>query len=181
MAPISFFTVFFFFLLPFLSFSLPLETSNLLIQTCNATTYYDFCVASLSSSPRASTAADATALTGIAIDLGIANATNTSSFASSLSKAARSPSLASLLAACADKYARAAEALGSSRDALKEGNYDYASVHASSAAEYPDVCRVLFQRSKGQAAAAYPAELARREDALKRLCAVALDIISLLS
>jgi hypothetical protein len=51
-------------------------------------------------------------------------------------------------------------------------------VHVSAAAEYPQVCKALFRRQRpGQ----YPAELAAREEALRQLCSVALDIIALAS
>jgi len=59
-------------------------------------------------------------------------------------------------------------------------------VHVSAANEYPAVCRTLFrrrqqqQKQRGASSSPYPPELARREEALRRLCTIALDIISLL-
>uniref|UniRef100_A0A453S3R8 Uncharacterized protein n=1 Tax=Aegilops tauschii subsp. strangulata TaxID=200361 RepID=A0A453S3R8_AEGTS len=50
--------------------------------------------------------------------------------------------------------------------------------NSTAAAEYPQVCKALFRR---QRPGAYPADLAAREEALKQLCSVSLDIISLLS
>lgn len=49
----------------------------------------------------------------------------------------------------------------------------------SAAAEYPNVCRVLFRRTNGTVVV-YPVEMAKREEVLERLCAVTLDVISLL-
>jgi pectinesterase inhibitor-like protein len=83
-----------------------------------------------------------------------------------------------LLRTCATKYGEARDALSAARDSIAQENYDYASVHVSAAAEYPQVCRVLFQR---QRPGEYPPELAAREEALRRLCTVALDIITLLT
>ncbi|GJN12639.1 hypothetical protein PR202_ga30934 [Eleusine coracana subsp. coracana] len=100
------------------------------------------------------------------------------------STAATAPALAdgtvtqALLRTCAAKYGQARDALGAARDAIADQDYDYAQVHVSAAAEYPQVCKALFRR---QRPGAYPAELAAREDALAKLCAVSLDIIALLS
>lgn len=158
----------------------PLPCSDLVRTTCNATAYYDFCISSLASSPQTPSATTVKSLSTVVVNLAIANATNTSSFASALSKAAASPPLAALYRTCAEKYVHARESLQSSLDEISNEMYDYAFVHVSAAAEYPNVCRVLFRRGAAGPAAVYPAEMAKREEALQRLCTVALDIISLL-
>lgn len=162
-------------LLPLLASSLP--TSDLIRTTCNATTNYAFCISSLASSPQTPTATTVKSLSTIVINIAIANATNTSSCTSALSKAAASAPLAALYRTCAEKYMHARESLQSSLHDISDDMYDYASVHVSAAAEYPNVCRVLFRHGTS---GPYPAEMARREEALERLCALALDIISLL-
>ncbi|THU57067.1 hypothetical protein C4D60_Mb11t23860 [Musa balbisiana] len=145
-------------------------------KTCNETTYYDFCVSSLGSDPH-SRKADVKGLSTIAIDIAISNATNTSSFAADLAHNATDASLVAVLRACATKYANAREALQWSLEALSTEAYDYAFVHVSAAAEYPNVCRVLFRQNPRLA---YPAAMARREEDLEHLCTIALEIISLL-
>ncbi|WOL16074.1 hypothetical protein Cni_G24856 [Canna indica] len=155
-------------------------TPGLVQKTCNETTYYDFCVNSLRSDPQSPKAVDVKGLSAIAINLAISNATNTSAFAASLAQAAPAAADASLGAAlrsCAKKYADARQALQWSLDALAAESYDYAFVHASAAAEYPNVCRVLFRRTPRLT---YPPEMARREQDLEHLCTIALEIISLL-
>ncbi|XP_008799039.2 pectinesterase inhibitor 28-like [Phoenix dactylifera] len=149
---------------------------NLIQRTCNSTTYYDLCVASLQSDPE-SPEADVRGLSTIVVHLAIFNATNTSSFAASLAPSATDPSLRAVLRACAAKYSNARQALQWSLDALSTESYDYAFVHVSAAAEYPNVCRVLFRHYPRLT---YPEEMARREEALVHLCTVALEIISLL-
>ncbi|XP_010911744.1 pectinesterase inhibitor 28 [Elaeis guineensis] len=152
------------------------NSPNLIQRTCNTTTYYDFCVASLQSDPE-SPKADVRGLSAIAVRLAISNATNTSSFAASLAHSATDPSLRAILGACTDKYINARRALRWSLDALSTESYDYAFVHVSAAAEYPHVCRVLFRRYPRLT---YPREMARREEVLVHLCTIALEIISLL-
>ncbi|CAL9070072.1 unnamed protein product [Musa banksii] len=149
---------------------------SLIQKTCNETTYYDLCVSSLGSDPH-SRKADVKGLSTIAIDIAISNATNTSSFAAALAHNATDASLVTVLRACATKYANAREALQWSLDALSTEAYDYAFVHVSAAAEYPNVCRVLFRQNPRLA---YPAAMARREEDLEHLCTIALEIISLL-
>jgi hypothetical protein len=164
-------------------------------STCNATAYYDLCVAALLSDP-ASATADLRGLCAIAVS---AAATNASATAADLANATSSSaataagpisartaeagsdgrvqSQAPLLQACAAKYGEAREALLEARESVGEEAYDYAFVHVSAAAEYPAVCRTLFRRKR----VAYPVELAKREEALEHLCTVAIDIISLLA
>ncbi|XP_072973628.1 pectinesterase inhibitor 28-like [Typha angustifolia] len=167
---------FVFFLLLTIFFPAQSSSTSLLQKTCNATTYYDFCLASLASKPESSKA-DVRGLSAIAVGIAVANATSTSSFTSSLANATADPSLRAVLRTCAAKYANAREALRSSLDALAAESYDYAFVHVSAAAEYPSVCHVLFRQVPRLV---YPPELARREEALEHLCTIALDIISLL-
>uniref|UniRef100_A0ACD5UXR6 Uncharacterized protein n=1 Tax=Avena sativa TaxID=4498 RepID=A0ACD5UXR6_AVESA len=173
----------------------PAPAVRALVQsTCNATTYYDLCVAALVSDPHSFTA-DLRGLCAIAVS---AAATNASATASDLANATSSSSAATpgpvagsaepgsdgrahvqalLLQACAAKYGEAREALLEARESVGEEAYDYAFVHVSAAAEYPAVCRTLFRRKR----VAYPVELAKREEALEHLCTVAIDIITLLA
>ncbi|XP_062185690.1 pectinesterase inhibitor 28-like [Phragmites australis] len=152
-------------------------------STCNSTSFYDLCVAALGADPSSSTA-DVPGLCTIAVSAAAANASATASSLGNASAAATTPEAdRTLLRTCADKYADAREALLAARASLAEEAYDYAFVHVSAAAEYPAVCRTLFRRQQqrpGAKAPAYPAELAKREEGLRRLCTIALDIISLL-
>ncbi|KAM0902955.1 hypothetical protein ACQ4PT_018966 [Festuca glaucescens] len=161
-------------------------------STCNATTYYDLCVAAIVADPSSSTA-DLRGLCAIAVSAAAANASATqaalaknatASLGSSRSErlpgggVGRAQAQAPLLLrSCAGKYGEAREALLEARESVGEEAYDYAFVHVSAAAEYPAVCRTLFRRKR----VAYPAELAKREKALEHLCTVVIDIITLLS
>jgi hypothetical protein len=160
-------------------------------STCNATTYYDLCVATLASDPSSSTA-DLRGLCAIAVSAAATNASATAADLANATATAAGPvsagtaepgsdgrvqSQAPLLQACAAKYGEAREALLEARESVGEEAYDYAFVHVSAAAEYPAVCRTLFRRKR----VAYPVELAKREEALEHLCTVAIDIISLLA
>uniref|UniRef100_A0A1D1YC55 Putative invertase inhibitor n=1 Tax=Anthurium amnicola TaxID=1678845 RepID=A0A1D1YC55_9ARAE len=156
----------------------PATVSDLIQRTCNSTTYFELCVSSLQSDPESSKAADVKGLSAIAVGLGISNATSTWAYASRLvSRGKVDAALGSKLRGCAGRYADAREALRSAMVALSVEDYDSACVHVSAAAGYADMCRSLFRLGP---AAAYPAEMARREEALERLCTIALDIISLL-
>jgi hypothetical protein len=172
--------------------SSPPAVRALVQSTCNATTYYDLCVAALVADPSSSTA-DLRGLCAIAVSAAAANASATQ--AALANKATKSPGssvseplpgggdgreqaqAAVLLRSCAGKYGGAREALLEARESVGEEAYDYAFVQVSAAAEYPAVCRTLFRRKR----VAYPAELAKREEALEHLCTVAIDIITLLS
>nr|ACG24093.1 c/VIF2 [Zea mays] len=139
----------------------------LLVQsTCNSTSFYDLCIAALAADPASSTA-DVPGLGAIAVSAAANNASGTAAFLGNASDAAATPQ--------ADRALLAS---------LAEQAYDYAFVHVSAAGEYPAVCRTLFRRrqqqQRGASRSAYPAELAKREEALRRLCTIALDIISLL-
>ena len=149
--------------------------------TCNSTAYYDLCVSTLSADPSSATAADVRGLSAIAVSAAAANASGGAATAAALAANvanATAGQQAALLRTCAAKYGQARDALSAARGSVARQDYDYASVQVSAAAEYPQVCRVLFQR---QRPGAYPAELAAREEALRQLCTVALDIITLLS
>uniref|UniRef100_A0A0D9ZSX0 Pectinesterase inhibitor domain-containing protein n=1 Tax=Oryza glumipatula TaxID=40148 RepID=A0A0D9ZSX0_9ORYZ len=155
------------------------KPQQLVQSTCNSTTYYDVCVAALAADPSISTAADVRGLCAIAVS---AAATNASAAGASLLASAaayQSQPQAPLLRACAARYADARQALISAQEAIKEEAYDYAFVHVSAAAQYPTMCRALFRRASSQQRA-YPSDLAKREEGLRRLCTVVLDIISLL-
>ncbi|RLN03886.1 cell wall / vacuolar inhibitor of fructosidase 2-like [Panicum miliaceum] len=154
----------------------------LLQSTCNSTSFYDVCIAALAADPSSSTA-DVPGLCAIAVSAAAANASGTASFLANASDAAATPEAdRALLRTCAGKYAAARDALLAARASLAEQDYDYAFVHASAAAEYPAVCRTLFRRRRQRPSrtTTYPPELAKREEALRRLCTIALDIISLL-
>ncbi|XP_078152788.1 cell wall / vacuolar inhibitor of fructosidase 2 [Carex rostrata] len=155
----------------------PSHPTPLIQSTCNATAYYEFCIASLASDPAGSTASDVRSLSVVAINIAMTNATNTSSIASTLAQKATDPSLRALLRTCATKYVAAQDALHSATQSIKEEMYDYAFIHVSAAAEYPSVCRVLFKQAPRLT---YPPELERREEGLEMLCKIALDMISLL-
>ena len=149
--------------------------------TCNSTAYYDLCVAALAADP-SSTTADVRGLSAIAVS---SAASNASASAAALGAnvtaqggAAVDGTVQALLRTCAGKYGEARDALAAAKGSIAQQDYDYAAVHVSAAAEYPQVCKVLFRR---QRPGAYPAELAAREEALNQLCSVALDIISLLN
>ncbi|KAG6657382.1 hypothetical protein CIPAW_04G086900 [Carya illinoinensis] len=125
-------------------------------KTCKSTKYYELCLSSLKSDPT-SLNADTKGLAVIMVGIGMANATATSSFLSP-----------QLLSTTNDTILK--------KDLIDE-SYDYAYMHASAAADYPNACRNVFKRYPGSA---YPSELARREEALKQLCYVVLGIIDLL-
>ncbi|GJN01206.1 hypothetical protein PR202_ga18453 [Eleusine coracana subsp. coracana] len=149
--------------------ALALAPNPMVQSTCNSTTFYDLCVAALAGDPSSSTA-DVPAVIAVRRQQQPASAT-----ASFLLRPSPSYSYSStLLRSCAAQYANASEALLAARLSVADQAYDYAVVHVSAAAEYPTVCRTLFRRRP------YPLELAKREDGLRRLCTIALDIISLL-
>ncbi|CAD6246355.1 unnamed protein product [Miscanthus lutarioriparius] len=153
--------------------------------TCNSTAYYDLCVSALGADPSSATA-DVRGLSAIAVSVAAANASGGAATAAALAANGTAPAgtatstdgtVQALLHACAAKYASARDALSAAGDSIALEDYDFASVHVSAAAEYPQVCRTLFRRQRpGQ----YPAELAAREETLRQLCSVALDIIALL-
>lgn len=146
---------------------------SLLVQsTCNSTTFYDLCVAALTADPSSSTA-DVPGLCAIAVSSAAANASATASF---LLANATSSSSSSFVRSCAAKYANARDALLAARLSVVEQAYDYALLHVSAAEDYPTVCRTLFRRRQSP----YPLALANREEGLRRLCTITLDIISLL-
>ena len=149
--------------------------SNFIQKTCKTTKFYDLCVSSLKSDPTSQNA-DVKGLATIMIGIGIANSTATSSYLSSQlpSAAANDVVLKKVLKECADKYGFAADALQSSAQDLAAESFDYAYLHVTAAEDYPNACHNAFRRFPGLA---YPPELARREDGLKRICDVVLGII----
>lgn len=149
---------------------------DLIRRTCNSTSFFDLCVSSLQSDPKSSKS-DVKGLSVIVINLGIANATDTSLYTSHLVTRRRNAALNSALEGCADRYTDARAALCSALEALSLDDYDFASLHVSAAAAYADMCHSLFRLSP---ALTYPAALSSREKALERLCTIASDIISLL-
>ena len=159
----------------------PAAPAALVRTTCNSTAYYDLCVSTLSADPSSATAADVRGLSAIAVSAAAANASGGAATAAALAANvanATAGQQAALLRTCAAKYGQTRDALWAARGSIARQDYDSASVQVSAAAEYPQVCRVLFQR---QSPGAYPPELAAREAALRQLCTVALDIITLLS
>jgi pectinesterase inhibitor-like protein len=158
------------------------QQAPLVQSTCNSTSFYDLCITAIADDP-SSTTADVPGLCAIAVSAAAANASGTASFLlrnASDGGAATPEADRALLRTCAGKYAAARDALVAARASLAEQDYDYAFVHVSAAAEYPAVCRTLFRRRQRPGRATYPAELAKREEALRRLCTISLDIISLL-
>ncbi|KAL0907343.1 hypothetical protein M5K25_021745 [Dendrobium thyrsiflorum] len=157
-------------------------STTLIETTCKSTSYPDFCVAAISStSPQTSSTADTRGLSSIFLSLALSNATNSSSYATSLAASALTEEpIRPLLRACSLKYAAAGDALSWALRELSAESYDNAFVHASAAAEYPIACRMLFAQQKRKPAALYPPELGRMEEELRRLCTVAVEIISLL-
>jgi len=129
--------------------------------------------------------ADVHGLSNIAVSVAATNASGgAAALANGIAPEGKAPAPAAdatvqaLLRTCAARYGTARDALSAARDSIAEQDYDYASVHVSAATEYPQVCKALFRRQRpGQ----YPAELAAREEALRQLCFIALDIIALLS
>ncbi|XP_030495988.2 cell wall / vacuolar inhibitor of fructosidase 2 [Cannabis sativa] len=144
-------------------------------KTCKTTKYYDLCVSSLKSDPTSKNK-DVKGLATIMIGIGMANSTATSSYLSSqlLSAYGNDVAMKKVLKECADKYGFAADALQSSAQDLVAENFDYAYLHVTAAEDYPNACRNAFRRFPGLA---YPPELARREEGLKRICDVVLGII----
>ncbi|CAO2169722.1 unnamed protein product [Urochloa humidicola] len=171
----------------------PAGATALVRTTCNSTSYPDLCVSALSADPSSATA-DVRGLSTIAVTAAAANASGGAATAAALANAVtnnataagQAPSAAAdsdavvqaLLRTCAAKYGEARDALAAARESIAARDYDSASVQVSAAGEYPQVCRVLFQR---QRPGEYPPELAAREVALRQLCTVSLDIITLLS
>lgn len=171
------------FLLSLLSLAFPhyifvAGDANLIQNTCKNTKYYDLCLSSLKSNPT-SLNADTKGLAAIMVGIGIANTTATSSYLSSqlLSVNGNDTIKKKVLKECSDKYTYAADALQASVKDLGAESYDYAYMHVTAAADYPNACHNAFKRYPGLA---YPPELARREDGLKHICFVVLGIIDLL-
>ena len=119
---------------------------------------------------------DPKGLAQIMAGIGMANATATSTYLSSqlLSSAANDTILKKVLRECANKYTYAGDALQSSVQDLATEEYDYAYMHISAAAEYPNGCHNAFRRYPGLV---YPPEISRREEGFKQICEVILGII----
>ncbi|KAL6227982.1 PREDICTED: cell wall / vacuolar inhibitor of fructosidase 2 [Fragaria vesca subsp. vesca] len=148
--------------------------TSLIQKTCKATKYYALCMSSLKSNPTSLTA-DGKGLAAIIVGIATANATATSSYLSSqVLSSANDANAKKVLKECADKYGYAGEALQGSLQDLAAESYDYAYMHITAAADYPNACHNAFRRFP---ALVYPPELARREEALKRICSVVLGII----
>ncbi|CAO2169719.1 unnamed protein product [Urochloa humidicola] len=160
----------------------PPPAAALVRATCNSTTYPDLCVSALGADPSSATA-DVRGLSAIAVSAAATNASGGAATAAALAngtapEGAADAAVQALLRTCAAKYGSARDALAAARESIAAEDYDYAAVHVSAAAEYPQVCRALFRRRRpGE----YPPELAAREEALRQLCSVALDIIALLA
>lgn len=153
-------------------------TSDLIQNTCRNTKYYELCVSSLKSDSSSSNA-DTKGLALIMIKVGMANATATNSYLSSKALSmANDTSMKKVMRDCADKYRFANDALQSSVQDLSDEMYDYAYMHVMAASDYPNACRNGFKRYPGLM---YPAQLASREDGLKRICDVVLAIVDALS
>ncbi|KAL1364717.1 hypothetical protein HN51_012860 [Arachis hypogaea] len=149
--------------------------TKLMKKTCRHTKYYDLCFSSLKSDPTSSNA-DPRGLAMIMVGVAMANATSTSSYLSSQlhNPATNDTTFKRVLKECLDKYTYAGESLQASVQDLADQVYDYAYMHVSAAKDYPNVCHNLFKQNP---ALVYPPELARRENALKHICDVAMGII----
>ncbi|KAL5546911.1 hypothetical protein UlMin_006598 [Ulmus minor] len=148
--------------------------TNLIQKTCSNTKYYELCFSSLKSNP-SSQDADPKGLALIMVGIGIANSTATSSYLSSqLLSTSIDTIMKKVLKECADKYSYAVDALQASVPDLASEDYDYASMHITAAADYPNACHNAFKRYNGLV---YHQELANREDGLKHICDVVLGII----
>uniref|UniRef100_A0A5B7C305 Putative cell wall / vacuolar inhibitor of fructosidase 2-like n=1 Tax=Davidia involucrata TaxID=16924 RepID=A0A5B7C305_DAVIN len=151
--------------------------TDLIQKTCRNTKYYDLCVSSLKSNPT-STKADTKGLAVIMVGIGISNATATSSLLSSQVLSTTNDTLMKkVIKECTSKYSYANDALQASLQDLASESYDYAFMHVTAAADYPNACHNAFKRYPGLA---YPPGLALREDGLKHICDVVLGIIDLL-
>lgn len=147
---------------------------DLIQKTCKSTRYFDLCISSLKSDPTSSQS-DLKGLATIMVNVGISNATDTYAYlASQLLSSTSDNTMKKVLTTCAVKYYYANDSLKSSIQDLSEENYDYASMHAAAAADYPNVCRNAFRRYPGLG---YPPELKVREEGLKHICAVVLGIL----
>ncbi|KAF5727704.1 cell wall / vacuolar inhibitor of fructosidase 2-like [Tripterygium wilfordii] len=111
------------------------------------------------------------------VGVGMVNATATWMYLSSeLLSATNDTSLRQVSKDCTNKYAFAGHALQALVQDLAVEGYDY-----------PNVCRNAFRRYPGMAALrrypgmAYPPEIGRRKDGLKRICDVILEIIDAIS
>ncbi|MED6180718.1 hypothetical protein PIB30_012869 [Stylosanthes scabra] len=148
--------------------------TKLMKKTCRHTKYYDLCFSSLKSDPTSSNA-DPRGLAMIVVGVAKANATSTSSYLSSqLLNNHTDDDFKRVLKECLDKYTYAADSLQDSAQDLADQVYDYAYMHVAAAKDYPNVCHNLFRENPDLV---YPPELARRENALKHICDVAMAII----
>ncbi|KVI04999.1 cell wall / vacuolar inhibitor of fructosidase 2-like [Cynara cardunculus var. scolymus] len=148
---------------------------NLIQKTCKSTKFYDLCLSSLQSDAT-SREADTKGLAIIMAKLALANATSINSFLSSnlLVKNTNDALMKNTLKECANKYSAAGTALQDSVQELRSELYDYAYMHVMAAADYPNACRNTFKRYPKLV---YPPEIAAREDGLKRICDVLMEII----
>lgn len=121
---------------------------------------------------------DPKGLAVIMVGIGMRNATATSTFLSSqLLSTTNDALMKKVLKECADKYSYATDSLQRAVQDLAMDSFDYAYLDVMAAMDYPNACHNAFKRYQGLA---YPPELARREDALKRICDVVLGIVNLL-
>ncbi|XP_031096346.1 cell wall / vacuolar inhibitor of fructosidase 2 [Ipomoea triloba] len=162
------------------------SSDDLIQKTCKNTKYYDVCVSSLKSDSTSSNASDTKGLAQIMVRVGVANATATKSYLSSLiaggggggandtASTATAAAMKKVLRDCADKYSYAGEALLASIQDLDAEMYDYAYMHVMAAADYPNACHNGFRRYPGLA---YPRQLAIREQGFKRICDVVMEML----
>ncbi|XP_074279293.1 cell wall / vacuolar inhibitor of fructosidase 2-like [Silene latifolia] len=162
------------------STNLATADDELIRKTCKTTKYIDLCISSLKSDPTSSQS-DLKGLATIMINVGILNATDTYSYlstqlqSSSTSTTTSDATLKKVVTLCAQKYYNANDSLNSCNDDLSFDNYDYAIMHVTAAADYPNVCHNAFRRYRG---VAYPSALKVREDGLKKICGVVLGILN---
>nr|GME04546.1 cell wall / vacuolar inhibitor of fructosidase 2 [Ipomoea batatas]GME04569.1 cell wall / vacuolar inhibitor of fructosidase 2 [Ipomoea batatas] len=164
------------------------SSDDLIQKTCKNTKYYDVCVSSLKSDSTSSKASDTKGLAEIMVRVGVANATATKSYLSSLigsggggandTASSATAAMKKVLRDCADKYSYAGEALLASIQDLDAEMYDYAYMHVMAAADYPNACHNGFRRYPGLA---YPRQLAIREQGFKRICDVVMEMLDSLA
>ncbi|EPS64371.1 hypothetical protein M569_10411, partial [Genlisea aurea] len=162
-------------LITILSSSYSQQSSDIIQRTCENTKYYDLCVSSLISDASTEHQTDPKGLALIILDLARANATATNSYLTSqMSSNFTAKAAVGVMKECRDRYGYAVEALANGARDVAAELYDLAYLHVMAAADYPTGCRFAFRRYGG---IVYPGELATRENQLRQICDVAMEII----
>ncbi|XP_077250608.1 cell wall / vacuolar inhibitor of fructosidase 2-like [Tasmannia lanceolata] len=119
-------------------------TPPLVDKVCKPTQYYDFCVQSLDSDPRAPTA-DLVVLSMISLDLMKRNATDTMAIISDMVGKEMDPVLKQKLSACFDMYAQSLDDIRLAFDALNSKSYTKVSNLAAKVNTQAYVCEGTFK------------------------------------